>query len=1420
MSYIPSALRNRFAHSFKLLTGKPMKPARAALCALKVCPSALGLPLLFVFLAASAYAQANFGLEPVGTASASQNVNVTASAAGNVATVEVLTMGVQGLDFAATGGGAACVGANLNIGSSCVQSVTFTPSAPGLRLGAVVLLDGNGNILARALIFGTGQGGLGVLVDPVNVIPVVDAGNNYFGPVGDLGPALTAGLYLPSGVTLDGAGNMYVADNLQNRIRMVCGGIAATISGTTCSPAQANIIYTIAGNVAPTYLGDGQPAVNATLSSPSGVTIDGAGNLYIADSGNNAIRVIWAATGIITTIAGTGPGSVGGGGDGGPAIKAALYQPSGVTLDPLGDIFIADTLNLRIRMICAQAPGTVLYGTACPAAGDITTVAGTGIGGYNGDGIPATAADLNMPYAVAFDAAGNMYIPDQENNRIRMVNTSGTITTFAGTGVRGYSGDGQSAKNAEFKEPSGVAVDAAGNVYIADTQNSAIRKVSSTVSSAPGIISTLTADGVGEYVFPGQPLTAPPSQVSIDGPIGLYLDGKGNLYFADSLDNCIREIQGNAAVLDFTATPVRQGEVSAPQSQTVENDGNQAWAPTSIMPDPNATVNAALTTCSVGTPLAVDAQCVVSAEFSPSLATPPVNLEEGNIDVASAAVNTPLDIILVGDATPVNSTTVVVTSSSPNDQSTLGQSVTFTATVTTGAGTGLLTGNVTFYVDGTAVGTFPVSSPATQGTQDITATATYPTATLIVGVHNITASYQETPPNPPHLPSLPSAPLVQTVTEGTGVTLVSIPNPSTVGQNVTFTASVSSGGFAISGGSVTFMDGSTILGTVQLPGSGMAIYSTATLANGLHSITATYNPIPNSEVQSSVSNPVSQDVQVPSAVVLGANPNPSAFGNPVTFTATVTSSSTQPFTGAVNFFDGATQIGTANPNAAGIAVFVTPSLAAGTHSITAVYAGDNYNGSNTSNAVPQVVKPAATATALSATPSPAIANGPVVLTATISVTQGVSNPTGTVTFTSGAANLGSAAVGANETATITVTFPPGSQSIVATYSGDTNDTGSASTPLLLTVQIATTTSTVTSNLNPSVVLAPVTFSVKVTGNGGIPTGTVTFSADGMAIGTGTLDKTGMASVSDANLAVGSHSITAVYGGDTNDAPSTGTLPQPQVVGTIPTATALGASIAGGNSPEVILVATVVGATGTAPTGTVTFQVGNVVLGTATVNSSGVAILAPNLPAGSENVVAVYSGDALHSASQSQPVSVSSVPLDFAVTVTPASVKLATSQSAVLSVALTSYSGFTDTIGLGCASLPAAVNCHFATLSAPLIANGTQTVQLTIDTNNPLGGGTSTSSGQRPGAAKALLAGLTLPLSLFFGCLFWRLRKRHRAVFTTLAVVLFGLASMALTACSGFTQVSAAPGTYVIQVTGTGNNSDIQHYQNVTITITQ
>jgi hypothetical protein len=354
------------------------------------------------------------------------------------------------------------------------------------------------------------------------------------------------------------------------------------------------------------------------------------------------------------------------------------------------------------------------------------------------------------------------------------------------------------------------------------------------------------------------------------------------------------------------------------------------------------------------------------------------------------------------------------------------------------------------------------------------------------------------------------------------------------------------------------------------------------------------------------------------------------------------------------------------------------------------------------------------------------------------------------------------------------------------------------------------------------VYSPASFVAKVTGNGGIPTGSVAFSADGVSIGTASLDATGAATLSYATLPPGTHSIAASYAGDANDSPSTSPTIN-LLVATIPTATALGASTTDGTSPQVSLVATVVGSTGPTPTGTVTFSNGTTQIGSTALNSSGVATLYPNLATGTYTIVAVYSGDLLHNTSTSQPATVSGTPTSFNLTVNPPSVTMATTQNATVTVMLTSISGYADSnIGMGCASLPAAVTCHFASKDVSLAANASQTVQLTIDTNNPLSGGTSamnSHTGNR-GAYLAGLSILSLPLSVFFGWIFWRFRKRHGAVFTTVLLLLLSCAAMLVNGCSGFSQATAAPGTYVIQVTATGTNSDVTHYQNLTMTVTQ
>jgi sugar lactone lactonase YvrE len=1327
--------------------------------------------------------------------SGQQNVTVTAQAAGTVATVQVLTGGVLNLDFAAGSGLSNCGATTLAKGDPCTESVTFTPSAPGIRIGAVVLLDRSSNVLGTAFLSGTGLGGLGVLVSG-NMPVIVGQGRLFSGPLGDGGPALAASLNLPAGLALDGAGNLYIADSNHYRIRVV--------------NAKTGIITTIAGNGAPGYAGDNGPATAATLTTPSGVAVDGAGNVYIADSGNNVVRKVAAATGIIATAAGNGaPGSPANVGDGGPATSANLNNPQGVTVDTAGNLFIADTSNHRIRRVDA-------------VTGIITTVAGngntngTGGGGSAGDGGQATKAELNFPYAVAFDAAGNMYIPDSGNNRIRKVNTSGVITTFAGSGIAGYRGDGGAATSAELWSPWGVIADPAGNIYIADTQDEAVRKV----NALTGDISTIAVNDGAEDLYNGNLY-----ELSIYAPVGIAIDGGGNIYVANYFNQDVQQIQSNLVVLDFRPNPIRQGEKSAPIVQTIENDGNAPFDVTAITLGPDVALDPNTTTCAVATPLLdpADGDCQVGVVFAPpkTLVIPPPNVSElitDDINVAGVTVNTPLDIRVWATATVINATSTTLTSN--NNPSGYGQSVSFTATVTTGVGTGPLTGTVAFYYDGTV---FPTTADCPNPvTLTAMGTATCGTTALTVGKHQITASYADNSTPATHFPST-SAPLAQTVLEATTITLTSTGTPSAVGQSVTFNAVVTSAGGNIApDGNVVFYDGSILLGTAAINSTGGASLTTSTLADGVHSIIADYGGDLANDIQGSSSAIWTQDVLASSSVTVASSPNPSNFGVPVTFNVAIAETQSVSAQGSVTIYDGATQIGTAYLIAGtGKATFKTSSLVVGTHAITANFPGDTNYGPGTSPALTQVVNQAQTTTVIAAAPNPAFAGGAIALTATVKLTLGVNVPTGAVTFTSGSVILGSTAVSATGTATINTTLAAGNYSVVATYSGDLNDAASASSPLPLTVEIATTSTAVTANPSPAIVDSPVAFVAKVTGNGGIPTGAVAFSADGASIGTANLDATGAATLSNSSLAPGTHSITATYAGDANDTGSTSTAIS-LLVNTIPTATALGATSSSGTNSQVSLVATVIGSSGPTPTGTVTFNSGTTAIGTATLNSSGVATLNPNLATGSYTIVAAYGGDTLHAPSQSLPATVNGTPTSFNITVNPSAITVVTSQNATATITFTSISGFADTLGLGCASLPSVVNCHFSSPSVVLAANGTQTAQVTIDTNNPLSGGTTAMNthGLNRGAYLAGLSILSLPITAFFGIILWRFRKRHGPIFTVTMLLLLSGAAMLINGCSGFTQATAAPGTYTIQITATGVNSDVIHYQNVTLTITK
>lgn len=442
---------------------------------------------------------------------------------------------------------------------------------------------------------------------------------------------------------------------------------------------------------------------------------------------------------------------------------------------------------------------------------------------------------------------------------------------------------------------------------------------------------------------------------------------------------------------------------------------------------------------------------------------------------------------------------------------------------------------------------------------------------------------------------------------------------------------------------------------------------------------------------------------VPSSVTVNSAPNPSTYGNAVTFTVSVANNGATAATGKVNIVivpSGQTTPTypitatlTGNPGTGTAAI---SNLPVGTYTATANYLGDtNYAASTATLGTSQVVNQVTTSTSLSAVPNPGIAGKAVAITATVTPTTGTVAPTGSVTFTDTfngttvTLSTGAITLIANGTATINpTTLAPGTHAIAATYGGDADDAKSSATLSLVIVQ-ATTSTVVTAAPNPALVQATITFTAAVSGNGGVPTGTVKFLANGtIALGSASLDATGKATVTNATLAAGSYQITAVYAGDTNDTSSTSPSVS-EVVGTIPTTTGLTSATTTGVNAQTILVATVQdsGTSGPVPTGVVTFKTGSTVIGTATLNSDGVATLTPDLATGTYSIIAYYPGDTLHGASQSLPVSISGAPSDYTLVVSPTAVSVPTKDNTNVTVSLTSISGFTDKIGLGCASLP-------------------------------------------------------------------------------------------------------------------------------------
>ncbi len=1150
-------------------------------------------------------------------------ISIGVSSGTDITGVAVVTEGFPNLDF--TLAGKTCSG-TYSSPSSCTVTVNFSPKAPGLRLGAVEIF-GSGNVLLNtAYVSGVGMGAEAAL-EP-----------------GTLSTLLSSGLSSPSDLTADVDGNLYISSSGNNRIvKLAQGGSAAALfagGGSICSGSSDSV-------------GDGCPATESTLNSPQGIALDGAGNLYIADQGDDILREVSSVTGIITKVAGT-IGNKGDSGDGGPATAATFEEPDAVTVDGSGNLYVADAGACVVREITA-------------ADGEINTIAGTGACGYTAPSGMAVNMEIGTPSALALDSSGNLYIADTGNYVVwKLTLSSGALSVTAGTpgqggSSSGDSGDGGAATSATFAQPAGIAVDAAGDLYVLDNNATATRL--RMVSASTGIISTIA--GGGSQSGSGVPAT----QAALTPGGGVALDAAGDLYLTATGAGSVEEITSTAATMPFpTPTPVGSTDTTdGVESVTLTDIGNQdltAVAPGIAATDSTDFVQqtGASSACTASFSLGFGFGCALSYEFAPQTpgsSTSTVTLTDNSYQAAlNSLPSTPQSLLLSGSSgTDATATTV-----SPAQAvfSTGEQPVTLSATVTdtTNSSTTVGAGTVTFTVSsgttqiGTAVGNVAVSNGTASASYTIpagTAAGDYTVTAVYSGTTNFSASTSTTgtltiSPAPGTLAITgPSSGIYggsATVTfsgsyYGTPTLNSSTQSVCTVnGATVTFvgagactlTAGASAGGnyqavtstpdsFNVSvatptltlsptnpasttyGASTTLSvtvaySGSTPpTGTVTISAGGVSAPATCgETSKGLMTCTAS---VPTASLTVS-STPYTVTATIAAAGDYGTatSANGSLTVNQATATVTV-GSSTQTYTGAPISVTATTNPGslpvTLTYTGTGGTVYPaspTPPTNAGTYTVTATVNSTNYTGTATgvvtiAKATPTILwaTPAAIAygTALSGAQldasatfnnasvagtyvySPAAGTAPSVGQETLNVSFTPSNPTdynpatGSVSLTVNPAtaaitlgNLVQTYTGAPLSATATTN--PAGLGVRMTYSGNasppvaagsypvsatvTNSNYTGSTAGTLIIQPAMPAINLTGAPSSTLATSPVSFNVSVASAGGTPTGTVTLMNGTTALSTSALIG-GAASFATSSLPPGADTITAVYSGSTD-----------------------------------------------------------------------------------------------------------------------------------------------------------------------------------------------------------------------------------------------------------------------------------------------
>jgi sugar lactone lactonase YvrE len=1256
-----------------------------------------------------------FGATSIG-GHTTQNVSVQVTgAATSITSIAVAPSqgGVQEYTVGTIGG---CVvdGSTPNaIGTICTVPITFRPGYPDPRRLPFVAVTNGGS-------FHFGLNGIGLgpqfSLSPGTLSTLAGVGAAGYG--GDNGPAASAALNHPLRTATDAAGNVYIADAGNNVIREVL--------------ASTGNIVTIAGNgtacATPTSAcGDGALATSANLNAPADVTLDAAGDLFISDTGDNRVRRVDANTHIITTFAGTGVAAYGA--DGSLAANTSISSPQQTIVDTSGNVYIVSLGDNTVRFV-SQDTGTVRTIAGDGTAACSSTTAACGDGGTAGGG----NSMLHAPTGIALDTSNNLYIADAGDNRIRRVDeATGKISTVAGTGNAGYTGDGAAATAAELNAPHGVSVDAAGDLYIADRNNAAIRML----TSYNGVIGTIVGNG-SQCATPTATCgdTGLANTAALVTPQSVTLDSLGNLYIADSGEDRVRKVSILTPTLVFASTTVGLTSSDSPKVETIYDIGNA----TLLQPPPVSGFNPSvstgfaldssstcleLTPSSATSPLFPGEPCTYAVDFSPETTGTFYGAAIGT-DNSLNVTNASQTVLLQGVSTDASTATTLSSSQNP---SSFGQTITLSSHIISGNGP-VPTGTVTFYliVNHGAINLQAAPASTTPSQMQYLGAGTYTLSILGAsngGLYNgwnpslfpssndqwtssfglelcgsCDATIHQMTGNPSFSTAALASSAYQTAASlsdyypASGVTTL-VANPFTFtltsAQSVSFY--VPAGPFANGGytGSSPFSTSTgglsldlislTPIGTGTVNGSAVATLAISTLPIGSDSILAVYSGDGNyvGSQSPTIVQVVNKAVGPDTLTTSNATPN---FGEPVTFTDTIPIRNGVTPTGTVTFYNGATSLGIGNVNTisgTATATLTTTILPVGSDSITAVYTGDGTYATTTAGPLTETVtKSVATDTLTTSNASPVYETS-ITLTDTIQIVDAIT-PTGTVTFYNGATSIGSGSVNSSGVAIlITNSLPPGSDSITASYSGDAHYAASVSNVLIETVARLSATDTLTStNTSPNYGQSITLTDTIPTLDGVAMTGSVTFYNGATAIGSSPATN-GQATLSTSSLPAGSDSITAVYSGNADYNPSTSSALIEIIAKLSATDTLTTSNATPTPAQSITLTDTLPSVNSVAASGTVTFYNGTSSIGASTV-STGSAVLAISLPLGINSITAVYSGDSHYNPSTSNAVIETVAKLSDTDTLTVSNATPTPTQSVTLTDAVHTVNGQVMTTG--------------------------------------------------------------------------------------------------------------------------------------------